>query len=354
MDYSTKVELLLSLSENKEISNDLKEKLSSKSEFIAIHSFEPTELITVSQVNQFVLASKIVGECGGRYILFIADIASSLNNSFERIKHVQAQYTKYAIETLKASGVDGPHVQIVISDDYTMNNFELFTKFAEITTHISATTVQKALPNLGKKKNDVITAANIISPILKLSELLDFKPDIIFTDFENLEVVSLISYLQKDNLPIIIPFHSIMKLKGVNSNPPTPDPKNILSFLDEEKTIQQKISGAFCTDSIQDNPIFELIKYLILPRFNSFKLNEKIYNSIDEIILDFEKMDKKLLKLTIFHYVEMIIQPVRMYLLNPEFEEMINIVKLNVIYTKDGRIDGKCQLFKYLKENGFK
>jgi tyrosyl-tRNA synthetase len=288
---------LLSISENQELADSLKAKLAEKTGFTVVHPFEPNGRINIAQVMQYVIASKIVGECGGNYIVFIADVVASMNHAFGRDKTQLKQAVDYAIETLKAAGVDGPHVKYIISDDFTIDNFTLFSKFAEITTHIEASVVQKALPPMGKKERETLTASQVISPMMHLTELVEVGADVIIASAERVPLLSLVKYVKPENPPVIIPIRPIMKLKGVKSNPPKPDPKNTVFFEDDNDMLTKKFCGAFCTDNIADNPVYEYIKFLAM-RFNgSFEFNGKKYEfGNDEFEKDFPTMEKKPLK----------------------------------------------------------
>lgn len=288
---------LLSISETQEIADKLKAKLAEKKGFTAVQPFEPNGRINIAQVMQYVIASRIVGECGGNYIVFIADICASMNHAFGRDKTQLKQASDYAIETLKAAGVDGPHVKYIISNEHTIDNFELFTKFAEITTHIEESVVRKALPPMGKKERETLTASQVIAPMMHLTELVDIGADVIIASEERLQLLSLVSYVKPENTPVIIPIRQIMKLKGVKSNPPKPDPKNTVFFEDDNETLNRKFCGAFCTDSIKENPVYEYIKFLAMRYNGSFEFNGKKYEpGNDEFENDFPTMEKKPLK----------------------------------------------------------
>lgn len=328
MDANQVATRLLSVSTNKDIVESLKAKLAGKTEFTVVQPFEPNGRINIAQVQQFVMVSKLVGQLGGKYIVFIADVVASLNHAFGRDKAQLKAASMYAIKALKAAGVNGPHVQYIISDEYTIDNFTLFSKFAEITTHINASDVQKALPPMGKKERETLTASSVIAPMLHLIELCELNADVIVVSEERYQLLERVAQVKNQEAPVVIPIRQIMKLKGVKSNPPKPDPKNTVFFEDDDQTLGNKFNAAFCTDDIKDNPVFEYVSNIVIPTDGSFEFNGKKYEfGTDDFAKDFPTLEKKTLKQTLASLFIGYATPVRAALAEDDTKEFAEIAK---------------------------
>lgn len=328
MDAEQIAACLLSISTKKDIADLIKAKLNGKKEFTVIQPFEPNGRINIAQVQQYVMVSKLVAQLGGKYIVFIADVVSSMNHSFGRDKAKIEAASKYAIKALKASGVDGPHVQYIISDNFTIENFNLFTKFVEITTHLPASAVQNVLPPMGKKERETLTASQLIAPMLHLTELVEAGADFIVGSEERYNLLSLFTTINKEDPPVIIPIRQIMKLKGVKSNPPKPDPKNTVFFEDDDQTLGNKFNAAFCTDAITDNPVFEYINNIVIPRDGKFEFNGKTYEfGTEDFANDFPTLEKKTLKQALAALFVGYATPIRAALAEEDTKQFAEIAK---------------------------
>lgn len=100
---------------------------------------------------------------------------------------------------------------------------------------------------------------------------------------------------EKLSLPVHLENHLIIGLDGLKKMSKSNSSKAI--FADDcADVIKEKMKSAACTDDINGNPIFDYIKYLILPWFNSIEIEGQIFNNSKEIEKEFEKFDKTNLK----------------------------------------------------------
>ena len=310
---------LLSLTTSK---IDLGPLLSSKPNFVVFHSFEPNGRISLAHALRYALVSRIVGSMGGKYVLFVADVRASQDMYLNRDKARIEAATKYALTILEQLGVKGPHVEIVKSSEYSMSNPELFFEMVSNSIKISIKEVQDSLPPAGKK--EVISASKMIAPCMHATEALFLNADLIVTPEMYAKQFDILKTFKPENTPLIFPLVDILNLK--NTTPVKPDPKNYFFFEDEIKQIQQKSNGAFCTDDIQGNPVFQYFAYLLLPFLGEVDFNGKKYSNADEFGKDFPTFDKKNLKQCLAELVEKIINPIRTALSTPELSPIRDAV----------------------------
>ncbi|OHS96270.1 Tyrosine--tRNA ligase [Tritrichomonas foetus] len=315
MDVDAKVAKLLSISADQTIAEQLKAKISSKSDFTVFHAFEPNGRITLAHALRYAIASKIVAECGGKYILFIADIRASQDMFFNRNEAQIKAAVDYSLKVLENLGVKGDHVQVIKSSEFSLNNHELFYQMVSNSIKISINDVQANLPPAGKK--EVLSASKMIAPCLHATEIQFLKADVVICPENLAKQLDIMKTFDPENVPVVIPLHSILNLK--KTTPVKPDPKNTYFFEDNPSQIGQKSNGAFCTDDVNENPVFQYIAYLILPLQGEFEFKGKKYATVEEISADFASMDKKELKGHLAYLVDQIVDPVRCAF---QFEEL--------------------------------
>lgn len=336
--------------------SDLRGKVEGKSGFTVFHSFEPNGHLTVGHALRYAIVSKIVKECGGKYILFIDDVRCSQDMFFidveppkpqepkeskeagnqdgkgkkekkakkvkltaQEIKQLRRDCIKksidYSMKAFEALGVLGPHVQIIQSSEFSLNNYDLFYQMVSNSTCLSINDVKSKIPP--PPKNKVLSASQLIAPCLYATEIQFLKPDFVICP-ENFvgQLDILKTLLEPEKLPTIVSLPQITNLK--NTTPVKPDPKNNYFFEDIKTVVGQKSNGAFCTDDVKGNPVFQYIAFLLLPFHGTLDLNGKQYTTVQQIIDDFAGMDKKTLKHCLAYLIDETIDPVRCAFQIPE------------------------------------
>ena len=115
-------------------------------------------------------------------------------------------------------------------------------------------------------------------------------------------------------------------------------PDSAIFMEDSPEEVNRKIIDiAFCPEKqVENNPIFDYIKYLIFPRFGKFELKraekyggDKIYNTYEEICEDYLKGDlfPGDVKPNVARLINEMIEPVRRHFENdPEAKKILKLV----------------------------
>ena len=286
---------------------DIRAKLESKPEFTVVHIFEPNGRLSAAHAARYVVASRVVNECGGRYVVWVSDLGASEKLCFNRKKEMIDAAARYGVEVLKALGVKA---EFVIGSEHTLPNHDLFFKIVRNSIGLQLSDVKSVLPPAGKK--EVVTASKMIAPCIQATELVEFGADLVLTPAPLVVQMSLLGKIQPENPPVVIPLPHFMKLKGAKANPVRPDPKNSIFFEDDEKGMTSKFIGAFCNDTLVENPVFQYLAYVAIPLLGKVTIAGKDYTNDDfELENDFAAMDKKGLKQFLATTMEAFVAPVR-------------------------------------------
>jgi tyrosyl-tRNA synthetase len=290
--------------------SEIQTKLSTRPDFLLLHSFEPNGRLTVAHALRYVAASRATASLGGRYLLLIDDLGASQRLVFDRNESLISAAAEYALHVFRVLGVLGAHATVVRSSELALPNTEIFLEMIANSITVSAKQVQDSLPPLGKK--EVLTASQLIAPCLHATEVLHLGADFVVTPINLAPQASLLKKFREKDPPVVLPLPLILNLKGAKSNPPKPDPKNVFFFEDTSAVIAQKANGAFCTDATADNPVFQYVAFVLIPFAGSFSFAGKTYTSgVGEFEADFAALDKKALKGELAKGIDAIVGPVR-------------------------------------------
>lgn len=294
MSVSDKAKILLSLTLKKEKLPEIEAKLNSAPNFTAVHPLQPNTRLNYLQILQYVSASNAVKQCGGKYIVFITDVEASQNHAFNSDKEGIDRASEYAIEMLKHFGVEAEFIK---SSDYSLNNHELFFEMVKNSITISVQDVANILPP--KSGKEIQTASNLISPCLEATEMTFLKADFIITSEIDEAKYIFVNKFDPERKAVVIPMVNILNLKN---NMARIDVNNNFFVEDEKEATAKKAKAAFCTDEIENNPIYNALICIFVAN-NEITISDKVYKNVDDIKNDFAKMEKKVVKDTICQIV---------------------------------------------------
>ena len=137
--------------------------------------------------------------------------------------------------------------------------------------------------------------------------------------------------------PIIVSHHMLKSLvQGVEKMSKS-IPDSAIFMEDSAKEVDRKIKKAYCPEkNVEDNPIFDYIKYLIFPKFGKFELKreekfggDKTYKTYEEMCDDYMKgnLFPGDVKPNVARLINEMIEPVRKHFENdPEAKKILQLV----------------------------
>ena len=137
--------------------------------------------------------------------------------------------------------------------------------------------------------------------------------------------------------PIIVSHHMLKSLDPSVEKMSKSVPDSAIFMEDPPKEVERKIKKAYCPEKdVDNNPILDYVKHLILPKFEKFELKrpekfggDKTYNTYEEICEDYKKGDlfPKDLKDNVARLINEMIEPVRKHFENdPEAKKILALV----------------------------
>ena len=189
------------------------------------------------------------------------------------------------------------------------------------------TTVNRGLRSMQVVARDVENAkiSQIIYPLMQIEDIKDLNVDFVCAGIDQRKIHALgIELENKINIKkksIYVHTPIISSLKGPGSKMSSSDPGSFISIRDNKNEIRKKTNSAYCPiKQVKENPIIEIVKFVIFPRFEKIiiKRDKKFGGDVDyRIYEDLEKDYKngKLhpadLKNSVAEYLDKIIEPIR-------------------------------------------
>ena len=320
-----RVNNLLEIAEECDSREKLTQLIQSGKKFVAYNGFEPSGRMHIAQGILTVLNTNVVIENGGRMIIYIADWFAQLNHKMggdmEKIKDVGL----YFIEVFKACGINTSGTEFIWASDFIGQSDTYLPRILDISMTFTLDRIKRCGQIMGRADNDKLSASQIFYPCMQTADIFELVPggiDICQLGVDQRKVNMLaIEYANKKNLtaPIILSHHMLMSLKGSDTKMSKSVIGSAIYMDDSEQEVNRLVMGAFCTDDIINNPVYEYIKYIIFRWFkHDIILCGKRYNILTDIETDFPMMNKRQLKIDVAAYINEILQPIRQHFQKPE------------------------------------
>ena len=284
---------------------------------ICYDGFEPSGRMHIAQGLLRAINVNRLTKAGCVFVFWIADWFAQMNNKMggdiEKI-HIVG---RYFVEIWRAAGMDLKNVKFLwCSDEINNNSNDYWQSVINIARANNIDRIKRCCQIMGRKEGDSFGMDQ-----RKVNMLArEYSDDVKIT-----------------HKPIIVSHHMLKSLvKGVEKMSKS-IPDSAIFMEDSAKEVERKIKKAYCPEKdVDDNPIFDYIKYLIIPRFGKFELKrpekwggDKTYNTYEEICEDYKKGDLNPgdLKPNVARLINDMIEPVRKHFENdPEAKKILQLV----------------------------
>eukprot|EP00933_Yihiella_yeosuensis_P045334 TRINITY_DN40706_c0_g1_i1.p1 TRINITY_DN40706_c0_g1~~TRINITY_DN40706_c0_g1_i1.p1 ORF type:complete len:743 (+),score=186.60 TRINITY_DN40706_c0_g1_i1:65-2293(+) len=328
-------DLVRSVGEECQTEAELKSLIQKKPNFILYDGFEPSGRMHIAQgVFKAINVNKCT-KAGGTFIFWVADWFALMNDKMggdlDKIKTVG----KYLIEVWKAGGMDMTRVKFLWSSDEISGHAKEYWGHAlDIARRSTLARIKKCCQIMGRKE-DKLTAAQILYPIMQCTDIFFLKADICQLGVDQRKVNMLArDYCDsagRKNKPVILSHHMLYGLKAGQSKMSKSDPDSAIFMEDKAEDVERKIRNAYCPVKpesgvkadddemhlVKDdlmNPCLDYLRYILFTREGFvFKAGGKTYSTFEEAKAAFVsgEISEKLLKDKLIEEVNLILEPVR-------------------------------------------
>ncbi len=223
-------------------------------------------------------------EAGIRPMVLLADYHSVINKKLggdvEFIRKVANGYFKHAFISM---GLDESKVDYVMASD--VYNQDYWSTVIKIGNEATLSRVKRAMTIMGREESDESPASFVLYPLMQAADIFHLNIDIMHAGMDQRKVHMLaIDVAEKlgRQKPVAVHMHLLPSLKSVGrmnsgeqgagmaetaeaNKMSKSKPDTAIFINDSEDEIMRKMKAAVCQQKeTEGNPVFEILKYLIL------------------------------------------------------------------------------------------
>jgi tyrosyl-tRNA synthetase len=342
LSIDEKIKLVKEVGEEIIKDEELKDLFEREEMPICYDGFEPSGRMHIAQgLLRAINVNRLV-KAGCIFKFWIADWFAQMNNKMEgdieKIKIVG----RYFVEIWRAAGMDLRNVKFLwCSDEINKNSNDYWQCVINVARANNIDRIKRCCQIMGRKEGDALQASQIMYPCMQCTDIFFLKAGITSLGMDQRKVNMLAREYSDDvkisHKPIIVSHHMLKSLvQGVEKMSKS-IPDSAIFMEDSAEDVERKIKKAYCPEkNIDDNPIFDYIKYLIFPRFGKFELKrpekfggDKLYKTYEEMCEDYLKGDlfPGDVKPNVARIINSMIEPVRKHFENdPEAKKILELV----------------------------
>ena len=287
MELNKKLELIKRNTGEIITEEDLIELLKKKKNPVVYCGYEPSGPI---HLGHFVTITKLMDleKAGFKIKILLADIHAMLNRKGdeETIKKEIELWKK----TIKAIGINA---EIILGSDFQFSKEYQF----EVMKLAQHSTINRGLRSMQEIARDIenATISQLWYPLMQVADIKYLKADVALGGMEQRKVHMVGKDLKKVLDYDFIALHTplITSLKGPGEKMSKSVLGSGISVTDSYEEIKSTLKGAYCPEKeIKENPILQIAKLIIFPKFNAIEIKRDKKFGGDLKIKNYEELEK--------------------------------------------------------------
>lgn len=306
---------------------------------IVYDGFEPSGRMHIAQgIMRTINVNKLV-KAGCQFVFWVADWFALLNNKLggdiDKIKTTG----RYFVEIWKAAGMDLRNVKFLwCSDEISKNSYEYWSRVIDIARKNTFDRIMRCNQIMGRSDKDSVYCSMVMYPCMQCSDIFFLKADICQLGMDQRKVNMLAREycddIKKEDKPIIISHHMLAGLDGEKMSKTNPDAAIFMEDTPED--VKRKIKKALCPPgTIENNPVWEYIKYIVFEAVGYFNLSQRDgddikYTNLDDLVKDINanKVHPGDMKASVTKHINELLDPVRKHFeTDPYANKLLELVK---------------------------
>ena len=286
-------------------------------------------ILTGYKINDFI-------EAGVHSNVFLADWHTYINNKLDNDWQKIIEVSKYYAEAFKFFC---PGVNIILGSTLYDNYDDYWKNFMIFSKHMTLSRTLRALTIMGRSEKEKLDFSQLMYPSMQSADIKALDLDIVHAGMDQRKIHMLVREIFPKlewKVPVSVHHHLLPGLTEPTKFAPNggDDEDNRLSSKmsktsplsgilvhDDDGTIKNKISKAYCPIGIsENNPILEIIRYVIFHNFSEFQIDRPnkyggniVYDNYMRLENDYnqKKIHPKDLKDSVSIYLNKVIEPIR-------------------------------------------
>jgi tyrosyl-tRNA synthetase len=286
-------------------------------------------ILTGYKINDFI-------DAGVQSNVFLADWHTYINNKLDNDWQKIIQVSKYYAEAFKFFC---PSVNVILGSTLYDNYDDYWKNFMIFSKHMTLSRTLRALTIMGRSEKEKLDFSQLMYPSMQSADIRALDLDIVHAGMDQRKIHMLVREIfpkLKWKVPVSVHHHLLPGLYEPKKFPDDGDndedirlsskmsktnPLGGILIHDDESTIGNKISKAYCPIAIsENNPILEIIRYIIFHNFSEFQIERPTkyggnmtYDNYISLENDYnqKKIHPKDLKDSVSVYLNKVIEPIR-------------------------------------------
>jgi len=321
--------------------SELREMFENNEMPICYDGFEPSGRMHIAQGLLRAINVNRLTKAGCIFVFWIADWFAQMNNKMggdiEKI-HIVG---RYFVEIWRAAGMDLRNVKFLwCSEEINKHSNDYWQNVINVARENNIDRIKRCCQIMGRQDGDSLQASQIMYPCMQCTDIFFLKANITSLGMDQRKVNMLAREYSDDvkitHKPVIVSHHMLKSLTGDDKMSKS-IPDSAIFMEDPAEEVNRKIKKAFCPEKeVDNNPIFDYIKYLIFPKFGKFELKraekfggDKTYNTFEEMCEDYKSgaLFPADVKPNVARLINDMIEPVRRHFENdPEAKKILKLV----------------------------
>jgi tyrosyl-tRNA synthetase len=325
----------------------LTEMIRSCDDYTCYNGFEPSNRsMTFAQGLTTVINTLMMLKAGCKHMtLYIADRFAQLNLKYggdlARIQDAGRFYIELFNILGLSEAVSRGSVGYVWASDI-LKNPAYWERVMDMSCGVTLNRIKKCTQIMGRENAEELQASQILYPIMQACDVFELDVDCTEMGLDQRKVNMLVieqadKFRPGKRKPVILSHKMLSSLKGKakGGKMSKSDPRGAIFIDDTPQAVVDKVMGAFCPDTIEDNPIFDYLEAILfrwaslnnslplrlcgqefytISASSSCQSRQCSYCLTPEV---FAGMDKKQLKIDVAELVNRILAPVQRAINDP-------------------------------------
>jgi tyrosyl-tRNA synthetase len=272
--------------------DELKAKLETGNQLKGYIGFEPSGLFHIGWLIWAQKMKDLIG-AGIKMNLLEATWHAWINDKLGGDLQLIKDAGKYAVDVLETFGVDMSKVDVVDAETL-VNDKDYWKLVIKISKNTSLARMKRAMTIMGRKSEEAeIDTSKLIYPAMQVADIYYMDLDIALGGTDQRKAHMLARDLsEKMGTKKVISLHTplLVGLQGGERMTVSGDeedymssikmskskPENAIFINDSPDAVESKIMAAYCPRGVvENNPILQINKFIIFPRFNSLKIERE-------------------------------------------------------------------------------
>lgn len=286
MDVETRMELILKEPTEEVITKDeLRELLETKEKISAYDGFEPSGLAHLGSGLLRAIKLEDLLKAKVHFKLLIADWYAWINNKLggdlEKIKLAG----EYLVEVWKACGVDTKKVEIVWFSNF-VSDPEYWKKVLQIAKITTVKRILRCSPVMGRKEGEMNYTAQLFYPAMQAADPFHLNVEICQLGMDQRHATMLSREVAERlgfSKPVCVHHHLLLGLQSgkrmgkddFEAKMSKSKPLSAIFVHDSDEQIREKLRKAFCPPSAENNPVLEIMRFIVFRKFDNVEIKTK-------------------------------------------------------------------------------